>query len=72
MVSQLPKGFSKVVFSADCDEDGNCPECGEDYVECPCPGPTEDGVDYREINGVLYGRRRRPINGESILPDDGE
>ena len=50
-------GFERVVFSAECDEDGNCPNCGIDYAECPCLGPTEDGVTYREINGVLYGRR---------------
>ena len=70
MVSQLPKGFERVVFSADCDEDGNCPNCNIDYADCECVGPTEDGVEYREVNGVLYGRRRKPINGASILPDD--
>ena len=47
-----------VVFSADCDEDGNCPFCGVDYGDCPCPGPTqEDEYEYEERDGVLYARR---------------
>ena len=50
-------GWSPVVFSSDCDEWGNCPRCGADYAECACPGPTEDGVEYVEIAGVVYGRR---------------
>lgn len=47
----------RVVFSSECDEDGNCPHCGIDYSECGCPGPTQDGFEYTEINGMLYGRR---------------
>lgn len=46
-----------VVFSADCDEDDNCPVCGTDYTDCPCPGPTqEDDWEYRVIDGVLMAR----------------
>lgn len=45
-----------VVFSAECDEDGNCPFCEIDYGRCPCPGPTQDDMEYREIDGVLYAR----------------
>jgi hypothetical protein len=49
----------KVVFAADCDEDGNCPVCGDDYGDCDCPGPTqEDEFDYEEFDGVLYARRK--------------
>ena len=48
-----------VVFSPGCDEDDNCTACGEDYAECSCLGPTQDGVDYIEINGELLGRRPR-------------
>jgi len=51
-------GWVRVVFSADCDEDGNCPVCGTDYTECECPGPTmDDEYEYREVRGVLYARR---------------
>ncbi len=51
-------GWKPVVFASDCDQDsGDCPNCGIDYAECECPGPTEDGVEYKEVDGVLYGRR---------------
>lgn len=46
-----------VVFSADCDADGNCPLCKIDYAECPCPGPTqEDEFEYSSIRGILMAR----------------
>lgn len=49
----------KVVYSADCDEDGNCPVCTVDYAECDCIGPTMDEreVEYKWVDEVLYGRR---------------
>ena len=47
----------RVVFSSECDEDGNCPHCGIDYSECGCPGPTQDGYEYAERDGVMYARR---------------
>ena len=49
--------WMKVVFAAECDEDGFCPQCNTDYTECPCPGPTEDEVEYEVRDGNLYGRR---------------
>lgn len=52
-----PETWREVVFSSDCDEDGNCPKCNIDYGDCPCLGPTEDDVEYEERDGVLYGRR---------------
>lgn len=34
-----------------------CPECGEHYADCPCPGPTQDDAyEYRWIDGVMYAR----------------
>ena len=60
-----------VVFSSDCDEDGNCPRCSIDYVECPCPGPTEDGVSYRVHNDILEGCRGVPHPG-TYLNLDGD
>jgi len=54
--------WRRVVFSSDCDEDGNCPRCGIDYADCPCPGPTQDEeYDYREIRGVLYAKAKSDI-----------
>lgn len=42
----IPEGFKIVSFAADC----YCPLC-------ETTGPTEDGVEYLEIEGTLYGRR---------------
>jgi hypothetical protein len=50
--------WKRVVFSADCDEDGNCPRCGIDYADCNCPGPTQDEMEYREVRGVLWAREK--------------
>lgn len=49
--------WQPVVFSADCDEDGNCPACAIDYADCEFFGPTQDGLEYEERDGVLYARR---------------
>lgn len=56
--------WKRVVFSAECDEDGNCPVCGEDFGECGCPGPTMDDYEYKVVKGVLYGRPEK----ESLEP----
>ena len=54
-----------VSFAADClggdDETGEpgdeCSICGLTYAEdCECPGPTHDGYEYDERDGVLYAR----------------
>jgi DNA (cytosine-5)-methyltransferase 1 len=55
---QLPGGWREVVFAAECDPEGDglCP-CGFDYSDgCSQPGPTQDGYEYIERDGVLYGR----------------
>lgn len=48
-----------VVFSAECDEYGNCPFCEIDYADCGCPGPTQDDMEYKEVDGTLYARPLR-------------
>lgn len=53
--------WKRVSFSGDCDEDGRCSLCGEDYVECECPGQTQDGYEYIEFDGTLYARE---VEGE--------
>ena len=59
-----PQEWSKVVFAYECGIDPDteepfeiCPVCSGLYSECDCIGPTEDGVEYKEISGELYGRR---------------
>ena len=52
------RSWLKVVFASDCDEDGNCPDCGIDFAECPCPGPSqEEEFEYREVDGILQARK---------------
>lgn len=55
--------WRRVSFAADClggddDEPGDeCSICGLTYAEdCECPGPTHDGYEYEEFDGVLYAR----------------
>jgi len=57
-----PVDWQKVSFASDClggdgDELGyECSICTLDYTECGCPGPTQDGYEYKEFNGELYAR----------------
>lgn len=56
------EGWVRVVLAAECQD---CPECGEPvcptchdhYADCECPGPTQDGYEYKEHYGVLFARR---------------
>ena len=54
--------WQKVSFASDClgggeDELGyECSICTQDYTECGCPGPTQDGYEYKDFNGELYAR----------------
>lgn len=56
--------WQKVVFAHElsiCDCCGEEPFCDlhqTHYGECDCIGPTEDDVEYKEINGELFGRRK--------------
>jgi len=50
-------GWKPVAFSGDCNKDGECSICGEDYSECACPGPTMDEYEYLENGqGTLFAR----------------
>jgi DNA (cytosine-5)-methyltransferase 1 len=51
-------GWKRVVYSADCDEEGNCPLCGYDYADCGCPGPSMDECQYTEQGGEIFARAR--------------
>jgi hypothetical protein len=50
------KFWQRVAFAADCDEAGNCPVCKIDYAECKCPGPTQDGYEYKFVKGEMFAR----------------
>ena len=81
-VEKAASGWQRVSFAGDCDDDGYCALCGLEYAEeCECPGPTMDGYEYCERNGILFARpipdaeesglERRDESGEG-LRDGGE
>lgn len=54
--------WQRVIFAADCEPDGMCPVCEDDYADCPCPGPTQDDeYEYRDHDGVLQARRKEVV-----------
>jgi hypothetical protein len=62
-LAKPPKGYRLVVFAEDLDY---CELCGEPVCRhkihwsdrSRCFGPEEDEIEYLEIDGRLYGRRR--------------
>lgn len=53
-------GWIRVSFSADTAEGGECSICGEQYEDCPCPGPTmEELYEYLVIDGAMWARMKR-------------
>lgn len=67
------EGWTKVVFASECNEEGDCPNCGIDYGLCKCPGPTMDEYEYKETSSGLYARKIRHCvkvtfaNGNSLV-----
>jgi DNA (cytosine-5)-methyltransferase 1 len=66
-IGNLSAGWRRVSFASEChggddDEPGNeCAVCGLDYCDdCQCPGPTQDGYEYAEFDGILYARPEPP------------
>lgn len=57
-VRKLLDGWQPVHFAADCDPEGDgwCSVSNEDPGTCACIGPTQDGIEYREVDGELFGR----------------
>jgi hypothetical protein len=60
-----PRGWQKVMCAADmleCEfcEEPFCPECNAHYADCNCIGPHEDEVEFKEVDGVLFGTKILP------------
>jgi len=60
-----PKGWRKVMSAADmldCEMCGEpfCPECNAHYADCDCIGPTEDDVEYKDVDGITFATRIIP------------
>jgi DNA (cytosine-5)-methyltransferase 1 len=49
-------GWKRVIHSADCDDEGDCPGCGADFSDCRCPDPTMEECQYCEVDGELWAR----------------
>ena len=60
-----PIDYQLVTTAMDCEQ---CECCEEPYClihnihysDCPCMGPTEDGVTYVQQDGVLFGTKKNP------------
>jgi hypothetical protein len=53
----------KVKFAHDCEPceccgEPFCKEHGEHYAVCSCIGPTQDGYEYKEVNGELFAKEK--------------
>jgi len=58
-VRNILEGWTPVRFQGECDPEGDCGEClvsGLFTGDCQCYGPTQDGIEYVERDGVLWGR----------------
>ena len=64
-MSDSPLDWTEVVFAGDlplCEacEESYCDKCDLHYADCDCIGPTEceSDVEYEEVGGILYARRK--------------
>jgi DNA (cytosine-5)-methyltransferase 1 len=48
--------FADELPKCECCEEEWCEDCGTHYADCKCYGPTQDGLEFIECNGVLYAR----------------
>lgn len=57
-VRHVLDGWQPVQYSGQCDPDGDgwCGTTDSDPATCGCIGPTQDGIEYMERDGVLFGR----------------
>ena len=57
-VNNLLEGWEPVQFQGYCDPDGDgwCQVTDSDPNECNCIGPTQDEIEYMEMDGNLFGR----------------
>lgn len=54
-----PKGYKRVAFAADmleceCCGEPFCPECNDHYADCQCPGPMQDELFFKTVDGVMF------------------
>jgi hypothetical protein len=70
-VRDLLDGWEPVQFTRDCTLDGAtddyCTLTQRDCEQCSCVGPTQEGVEYREVNGVLLGRPEDHLHWDLMI-----
>lgn len=68
-VRLLLDGWQPVMYTADCDPDGDgwCAVTDTDPADCGCFGPTQDGIEYREVDGVLFGRPKHAPHWDLLI-----
>jgi hypothetical protein len=57
-VAHMLTGWTPVRHQCECDPEGEgvCSISQMDTSECGCYGPTQDGIEYKEEHGILWGR----------------
>lgn len=60
-VLNILDGWEPVIISCQCslNENNICAITNIDANKCNCIGPTQDGVEYKEVDGVLLGRPKK-------------
>lgn len=63
--------WEPVMFTADCDPDGDgwCRIRNVDPATCSCLGPNQEGVEYREFAGKLFGRAKKQTISQACVSD---
>lgn len=54
----MGEAWRKVIEQRELDDDGCCTNCGDADDECECIVPDQASVEYKRLNGMLWGRKR--------------
>jgi hypothetical protein len=52
---KLVKFAADLPLCPDCNEEAYCDDCKTHFSECDCYEPTQDGVFYHLVDGILFG-----------------
>lgn len=68
-VIDLLEGWVPVRLTMECDPEGNdyCEKIEEELSECRCYGPIENGIEYIEKKGILFGRPKKKPNWDLMI-----
>lgn len=68
-VTHVLDGWVPVRHQSECDPDGSgwCGIVDADPATCCCLGPTQDDVEYRVLDGTLFGRPRHAPHWDLMI-----